>query len=150
MNTTLFNHMIKRYNELSFTHHYLIGFTFKHNIYMVETTPEIFPYVLKLDKAGRGAGYSLRFVPNKKQKLFLMTLNPQLICSDKYFNEKASEVIYNRGEVFEKIITEMHNQKWSKDNVPFTEDGDLTVNEIPYQIKFERATFITEKSLANY
>jgi hypothetical protein len=37
---------------------------------------------------------------------------------------------------------------WEKDNVPFTEDGDLTANGIAYQIKFEKATFTNEKTLA--
>ena len=51
---------------------------------------------------------------------------------------------YNFGEVFEKLETERVGQTWVKDNVPFTEDGDLTVDGIAYQIKFEKATFLTE------
>ena len=38
----------------------------------------------------------------------------------------------------------MNGQEWTKDNVPFTEDGDLTVDGVAYQLKFEKATFITE------
>ena len=45
-------------------------------------------------------------------------------------------------------MTESFGQVWEKDNVPFTEDGDLTVNGIAYQIKFEKATFTNEKTLA--
>jgi hypothetical protein len=51
--------------------------------------------------------------------------------------------------VFEKLVTEYYGQQWTKDNVPFTEDGDLTVDGIAYQIKYDRATFCNEKSLAN-
>ena len=38
---------------------------------------------------------------------------------------------------------------WEKDNVPFTKDGDLTVDGVAYQIKYQKATFCNEKSLAN-
>ena len=57
---------------------------------------------------------------------------------------------YNRGEIFEKLVTEFYGQKWEKDNVPFTDDGDLTVNGIAYQIKFQKATFTSEKQLARF
>ena len=63
MNTSLFEKMISRYNELSYTHNYIYGFYFQNNVYMVEATAEVMPYILKLDKASRGAGYSLRFCP---------------------------------------------------------------------------------------
>lgn len=57
---------------------------------------------------------------------------------------------YNRGEIFEKMVTELNGQEWEKDNVPFTDDGDLTVDGIAYQIKFEKATFTSEKQLARF
>ena len=147
-NPILFNEMITKYNKLSFTHNYIFGFIFDHNIYMVETTSEILPYILKLDKASRGAGYGLRFKPTKAQKTLLLNYNPKLICSEKLFKEMVAESKYNKGEIFEKMITEMNGQTWTKDSIPFTEDGDLTVNGIAYQIKFEMATFTTEKTLA--
>lgn len=46
------------------------------------------------------------------------------------------------------MVTEFYGQEWTKDNAPFTEDGDLTANGIAYQIKFEKATFTNEKTLA--
>ena len=55
---------------------------------------------------------------------------------------------YNRGEIYEKIVTEFFGKEWEKDNVPYTEAGDLEVNGIAYQIKFEKATFVNEKGLA--
>ena len=45
-------------------------------------------------------------------------------------------------------ITEYFNQEWKKDSVPFWMDGDITINKVPYQIKFESASFINEKLLA--
>lgn len=145
-NTSLFEKMISRYNELSYTHNYIYGFSFQNNIYMVETTTEVMPYILKLDKASRGAGYALRFKPTVAQKLFLMT-SASVLCSEKFFNETVAHSKYNKGEIFEKMVTEKAGQVWTKDSVPFTECGDINVNGIEYQIKYQGATLTNEKIL---
>ena len=146
-NTALLEAMIDRYNELSYTHTYMLGFEYRSNIYMAIVDRKILPYVLKLDKASRGAGYALRFCPNKAQKVLLLP-EAQLICSKKFFEETVKNSKYNKGEIFEKMVTELYGQVWEKDNIPFTEDGDITVNNTPYQIKFQKATFTNEKQLA--
>lgn len=147
MNALLKN-MIDRYNALSFTHNYIYGFTFQNMVFMVEATADIMPYILKLDKASRGAGYSLRFCPTIAQKTMLLSMGAKVLCSKAFFENTCKESQYNKGEVFEKMVTEYFGQEWKKDNVPFTEDGDLTVYGTAYQIKFEKATFTNEKSLA--
>lgn len=147
-NATLFYSMINRYNKKSYTHHYIFGFYFKGNVYMVVADSKILAYILKLDKASRGQGYSLRFCPNTDQKLMLIGMGATVLCSTEFFNMEVANSRYNKGEIFEKMVTEYFGQEWTKDNVPFTEDGDLTVDHIAYQIKFEKATFTNEKSLA--
>ena len=146
-NTALFKSLIDRYNKVAYTHQYIWGFSFKGNIYMAITNDSYMPIICKLDKASRGAGYALRFCPNNQQKMALMT-ESQLICSEKYFNDMVSASKYNKGEIFEKLCTENVGQVWTKDNLPFTMSGDLTVNGTAYQIKFEKATFTSEKILA--
>lgn len=144
----LFEMMINRYNKKSYTHNYIYGFFFQNLVYMVETTAESMPYILKLDKASRGQGYSLRFCPTMAQKTLLLSKGAKVLCSKEFFETSVKESKYNKGEIFEKLVTESFGQVWEKDNVPFTEDGDLTVNGIAYQIKFEKATFTNEKTLA--
>ena len=148
MLTNLFKMMIDRYNQVAYTHHYIWGFTYKKMVYMATTTAETMPYVCKLDKASRGCGYALRFCPTTAQKLLLLA-GAQPLCSEAYFKESVESSKYNNGEIFEKLVTEHFGQVWSKDNVPFTEDGDLTVDGVAYQIKYQKATFCNEKSLAN-
>lgn len=145
-NTALYLNMISRYNALAFTHSYIFGFRYAGNIYMAYADAEMLPSILKLDNAGRNQGHSIRFCPNKGIKLALMP-TATLLCSTKYFDTMVSNSKYNKGEIFEKLVTEHFGQQWHKDNVPFTEDGDITVANIAYQIKFERATFTTEKTL---
>lgn len=147
-NTALHISLINRYNAVAFTHEYIWGFIYKKNVYMAITSSDVMPFVTCLDKASRGAGYALRFCPNADQKVALMP-NAELLCSETYFNEQVASTKYNKGEIFEKMVTEFFGQEWEKDNVPFTEDGDITVNGIAYQIKFQKATFCNEKSIAN-
>ena len=156
MNTTLFKSMIDGYNAIAFTHNYILGFEYKHTIYMSFQTSEILPYACTLDKSPeKNAGMSIRFKPTVAQKLMLLA-NAKPICSDKYFdamcnekyeNAKGKMVKYNRGEVFEKLVTEYFGQIWEKDALPFTEAPDVVGNGIPYQVKFEKATFTHEKAL---
>lgn len=148
MNTTIFQSLINGYNARSFTHNYIFGFTMNGVIYAVTTKNDVLPFVLCLDKASRGAGYALRFKPNKAQKTLLLAKGATVICSERFFNETVAASKYNKGEIFEKLVTEKFGQTWEKDNVPYTMGGDIEVNGIAYQIKFEKATFTNEKSLA--
>lgn len=148
------NEVIKKmlqdgYNNVAFTDKYILGWTLDHVVYMAVCDRWLVDRVTCLDMASRGAGYALRFKPNKSQKMLLMTCGAVALCSEKYFNEMVTESRYNRGEIFEKLVTEKFGQVWEKDNVPFTIDGDITVDGTAYQIKFEKATFTNEKSLAS-
>lgn len=149
-NIALFKTMLDKYNRLSFTHRYIFGFHFKKNIYLVEATSEILPFILTLEKASskNGGGYGLRFNPNTKQKTLLLSNGARVLCSKAYFEEVTNNSKYNKGDVFEKMVTEKCGQMWHKDNLPFTVAGDIEVNGIAYQIKFEKATFVNEKTLA--
>lgn len=148
MMTTLFKMMIDRYNAVAYTHNYIWGFVYKKTVYMATTTAEIMPYICKLDKASRGAGYALRFCPNVEQKIALLPY-AQPLCSEAYMDELKAESKYNYGELFEKLVTERFGQVWTKDNVPFTKAGDIEVDGVAYQIKYQKATFCNEKSIAS-
>lgn len=139
--------MIRRYNNMSFTHHYILGFVEHHKVYWCVATSEILPFVCTLDRASRQGGTSLRFKPTNAQKEILHTENLHFLCTEEEFLSIKANCKYNAGEVFEKMITEMFGQVWTKDRVPFTQAGDIEVKGIAYQIKFEKATFASEKSL---
>ncbi len=147
MNATIFHNLINRYNKISYTHNYIFGFTYKGNVYACFETAAILPYILKLDKASRGCGFSIRFKPDTAQKLLLLKKS-EVICSVKFFEDMTANSIYNRGEIFEKLITETWaGIEWEKDHLTFVEAPDVEIDGIGYQIKFEKATFTNEKSL---
>ena len=146
MNMDVMNYLINGYTELSATDKYIFCFKMANMVYMTITTEDQLPYLMILDKASRGQGYALRFKPNKAQKALLMqTATP--LCSVDFFDGLVADSKYNRGEICEKLVTEYFGQEWKKDNVPFTKAGDITINGKEYQIKYEKATFINEKSL---
>lgn len=148
-NTTMFQYLINEYQNLAFTNNYIFGYTVKGVVYASFCTHEDLPYLTKLDKSAsnRNEGYSIRFSPTKIQKEFLRTKETFALCSKEFFEGVKRNSKYNRGEIFEKLITEHFHQQWKKDNVPFTESGDIVVDGIHYQIKFQRATFCNEKSV---
>ena len=67
-NTALFKSMIDRYNSVAFTHNYIFGFAENGNIIACFAKSDVLPHVLKLDRASRGNGMSLRFKPTKNQR----------------------------------------------------------------------------------
>lgn len=142
------NEMINGYNSVAYTHSYIFGFNFKGNVYMSEAESNELEALLTLDRTSskRGGAQTLRFKPNTTQKIDLMGKAIKM-CSVEDFEQRVSNTKYNRGEVFEAIITEYFGQEWTKDNVPFTEDGDITVNGKAIQIKYEKATFVSETQL---
>lgn len=146
-NTALFNHLWTGYHNISATDKYIMVFNYKKVTYMATVDAPIVPSVLKLDKASRGAGYALRFAPTADQKIALLPY-AEVLCSTDYFNHEVSESKYNKGEIAEKLVTEKFGQTWEKDNIPFTEAGDINIDGVEYQIKFEKATFTNEKTLA--
>ena len=143
--------MVKRYNEAAATHNYIFGFVWKHKVYTVTihgVTAERLMAWTCMDYDSRSKTASLRFKPTNAQKALLMAMGAEPMMDEASFEAMVKASKYNRGEIFEKLTTEAAGQEWVKDNVPFTEDGDLTVNGIKYQIKYNKATFANEKSLA--
>lgn len=146
-NIALKEKMTKFYDGHAGAHLYIWGFALNGNVWMVKTGNDELNNALMLDKASRGAGYALRFKPNKSVKVWLLSKGAEVLCSEDYFNEQVASSKYNRGEVFEKLVTEHFGQTWVKDNIPFTEQGDINVNGEEIQIKYEKATFINEAQI---
>ena len=145
-NANIFENLLNGYNELSYTTHYILGFQFAGMIYMAYEEEKDLAVLMTLDSASRSQGYSLRFKPNKAQKAIMMK-NAIALCSVELFEDMVAESKYNKGEIYEKIVTERMGQVWEKDNVPFTQAGDIEIDGVAYQIKFEKATFTNEKTM---
>ena len=137
--------MMKHYRTNSAADAYILGFVEDKMLYMVEVA-EIKPRFLTVEQASRNQGENLRLRIRKNLKKQLMRKNPVCLGSANLLNEKK----YNKGEIFEKLVTEYFGQTWVKDNVPFWVQGDIEINGKQIQIKLDSATLMNTKQIAKF
>ena len=135
--------MIRTYRQFSAADNYILGFVYEKMLYMVRVA-EIMPRYLNVEEASRNQGENLRLRLKKKHKEQLMKKAPICLGSaDCLIDSK-----YNKGEVFEKLVTEYYGQEWKKDTVPFWVQGDINLNGEEVQIKLDSATLMNTKQVA--
>ena len=140
--------MIRKYHKTAFTENYICGFIFNHKVYCVYMSGEDINKVMSFGRGSRNRGKSLRYRPTKAIKAMMLTLGACYMGTEKDFMDMVNNSIYNKGEIFEKMVTEKYGQNWEKDSVPFYKGADLTVGYKAYSIKFQEATFCTEQTLS--
>ena len=137
--------MIKHYRTHSAADSYILGFVENKNLYMVEVA-EIMPRFLSVEQASRNQGENLRLRIKKNLKKQLMKKNPVCLGSADLLNTDK----YNKGEIFEKLVTEFFGQTWVKDTIPFWVQGDIAVDGRQIQIKLDSATLMNTKQIAKF
>ena len=137
--------MIKHYRTHSAADSYILGFVENKNLYMVEVA-EIMPRFLSVEQASRNQGENLRLRIKKNLKKQLMKKNPVCLGSADLLNTDK----YNKGEIFEKLVTEFFGQTWGKDTIPFWVQGDIEVDGRQIQIKLDSATLMNTKQIAKF
>lgn len=150
--STLTNHLImcKSYTKVAFTHDYIFCFIVDKTFWAVKmdkVSAETLVLLTKVDRASskRGGYMTLRFRPTTSIKRSIIEMgNVVYKCSAAAFLAECAASKYNKGEIAEKVVTEqVFGEKWVKDSVPFTDGADVS----HYQIKFQSATFCTERQL---
>ena len=148
MNNLTLVSLMARYNSIAYTHDYICGFAYKHNIYMTMSYGLNFGLVLSRASSKNGGSMTVRFQPTSAEKQALIdSCQCELLCTEDYLLQQKAELGYNKGEIFEKLVTEKFGQEWTKDNVPFDKGADLTTDEKSYSIKYEKATMFMESTL---
>lgn len=132
--------MIKKYRQMSAADSYILGFVYNKMLYFIEVA-EIMPRFLSIEEASRNQGENLRLRIKKAHKESFMRKNPICLGSADLLNQEK----YNKGEIFEKLVTEYFGQTWTKDTIPFYEQGDINVNGKEIQIKLDSATLVNTK-----
>lgn len=135
--------MINNYRKYSAADAYIIGFVANKMLYFVEMA-EVAPRFLNVEVASRNQGENLRLRLKKNHKATLMKKNPICLGSAEMLNDEK----YNKGEIFEKAVTEYYRQEWEKDTIPFWVQGDINLNGKEVQIKLDSATFVNTKQIA--
>ena len=136
--------MIKNYRKFSAADSYILGFIYKHEVYMIEVK-EIMPRYMRVEhessKKGGCAKLQLRLPQNYQKQL----MRKGAICLG---SEEILNGEYNKGVEFERLVSEMNGQTFrGKDNVPFYVEGDLEIDGKQVQIKFNGAQIVVERTL---
>lgn len=136
--------MRRDYERFTAAEGYAIGFHIGDDVYcaMLDTIPRRFTRVQKECKRA-GGGYGLYInVRTKKAK------NELIKKAVKVGTMADLKGQYNRGVMFEKLIYELNGQTFrGKDNVRFTESGDIVINGKEIQVKYEHARICYDKTL---
>ena len=143
------NELTTAYNKNSASHIYYFGFILAGLLYAVcgMSFDELSAY-FKNDRASTAKG-GFRKIRIKATSADLKALLPKALLigsADMLLDEK-----WNKGEMFEKVITEMFTtEKWTKDSVPFFLAGDAVINGENVQIKLNGAELTNERILTRY
>lgn len=136
--------MINNYRRFSAADSYILGFIYKHEVYMIEV-PEIMPRYMRVEhessKKGGSAKLQLR-LPKKYQE---QLIRKGAICIG---SEEILKGRYNKGVEFERVINEINGLEFrGKDNIPFYKEGDINLDGREIQIKFNGAQIVVERTL---
>ena len=139
--------MIKNYRNMDASDYTIMGFVYKHNVYMI-SLKRIAPRYMAVEQESHkhGGCNTLRLRLCNAYKEELIRKGAELIGTDTEIYSLAK----NKGHAFERYITEtVANQHWVADNIPFYVQGDVNINGQEVQVKFEGATITTERTLRN-
>ena len=139
--------MLHDYETVNAARAYVVGFTYRGMLYRVdtETLPEGW---VKLDRAASSKGGMLKLrlrLPAAVKRELVESGAAQLVGAASLLE---TDDRYNRGERWERLVTEAAGQVWSKDSVPFWVAGDLELNGVQVQVKLDQAEVTNERALA--
>ena len=141
-----FTEMIKNYKATSAAMAYIIGFILGGTVYelVIDEMPD-WMFKMGRESSSHGGAEKLRFRPSKNDKMVMKNLLGAKAIGTV---EEILSGRKNKGEAWEKYQTEKAGQEWVKDSVPYYLDGDLTVDGIKYQLKFEDASFANVETIS--
>ena len=143
-----YEEMIARYIARDAARAYIIGFAHHANLYAIRLT-ELPRECIKLNKSSSNAHgecmKTLRLKLNGAACEKLIAQGATLIGPAELV---AKEPKMNSGEKFEKLVIEhLTGKAWVKDSTPYWVAGDMELDGVQVQIKFNNATLTTEKAL---
>ena len=155
-NENIMNYLINSYNELAYTHNYIMGYVAEGMVYgaRLENAESLLPYITSLDRASKknGGTLQLKYKPNKKQIALIIEKASEIkaICSVDYLEKLNKETRHNRGQIFETLVADSFNgHQVEKKNAKFTDCGDIIINDRHYQVKYLKATYTDERTIKN-
>lgn len=158
-NEQIKKYLCDEYNRLTYTHSYIYGYTVKGMVYAARIMDgsSLLHYIASVDKASEknGGTFQLKYKQSAEKIAMIVAeaVEVKTICTVDYMENirnTASGLQKNRGYIFENLCAEAFGGELNtKPNAKFTTDGDMTLDGVPYQIKFNKATYTDERTLKN-
>ena len=140
--------MRRDYERFTGAEGYAIGFHVDNDVYCanLDSIPRRYTCIQKESKSN-GGGYGLYIkVTSKKFKDELLKNGAVKVGT----LDELQNGTYNKGVMFEKMVYELNGQTFrGKDNVKFTEGGDIRINGKEIQVKYEWARICYDRTLKN-
>ena len=147
---TLHLNLAHAYHNAAFTNDYVFCFCLDYKFYAVKMENVDLATLIAISTTSktsskRGGFATLRFRPTNAIKRAIVEMGNVVYKTTKAnFDATCKASKYNKGEVAEMLVTEnVFGETWVKDSVPFTDGADVS----HYQVKFEGATFASERQL---
>ena len=136
------------YNKLSGCDAYLIFFKYKKNIYVYKCS-HIAPRwtVKRYESSSKGGWMKYRMELNNAHKEQLLAKSA-LVMTEKEFNSMPYSNDGHKCEYWLHIITNQPGE-YKRDVERFDRRGDITIDGIKYQVKFENATLTNVNAIHN-
>lgn len=155
--------LVSFYRSNAGTHNYMIVYSYVNRMFIAcidDKRTDFLERATRVDRmSSKRGGWATLRMARKNELIDVIESCAHEIIDMKMnldeFEELAKNSQYtgskqvNRGNAAERWITEeLAGQTWVKDSISFDKQGDVVVNGIDYQVKFENATFTTERAMA--
>ena len=136
---------LKNYNKFSAAHNYIICFLYKKQFYMIKVD-KIQPRWVVENYETYNHTQKYMIYLNNKYKEQLIRKGAKAYMTEEEF---LAIDVNNKGRKCEKFLHELSNQdgEYKYDTVPFHKDGDITINGIKYQVKFQNASLANVRTI---
>ena len=137
---------IRYYRKFSGAERYLVGFVYAKQLWIADVE-ELLPRWLIMKEPSAKHKEKLQVNLKAKHKAQLVKKGATPICSASDFNEMNKD-LRNKGKTLERLVFEMNGREdWVADTVRFDKCGDININGVEYQVKFQNAQVVTVDTL---
>ena len=156
MSEQIHDYLVNGYHRNAYTSRYVMGYQKAGTVYasVVTMTPELLKAISKVwASSDKEKSLALRYRPNQKQIAMIerSATTVKAICTVDELQTLASKIKGNLGDAFEILTIQAFNgHKVGKQNTDFMTAGDMVVDGTHYQVKYNKATFTTVKTLREH
>lgn len=145
----MMNLLMNAYHANSAATEYWFGFILNHMVYVVTgmTFEELARY-FKIEKAAQSkGGFSKIRIKARVAECAELAERAMMLGGEEILEDEK----WNAGIKFEKVVTErLAGQTWTRDSVPFWVAGDIELNGVQIQVKFNGAELTNEKTIRSH